>query len=108
MPFPSRVQLCDALLVYIRKNGGPNYAVIAADAYEPLAAHFQLTSEERNASRNELYKDGRPEPAWHGEVQYARRNLLKRGLLSSDAGRGLWMLTPQGLEAAERVESRKP
>jgi len=101
MPFPTREQLRVALLAYIYENGGPNHAVLANTTYEPLADHLRVSPSERKASRDEMFKDRRPEPAWHSMVQYARRDLVHQGLLSLDGGRGVWMLSAQGVKAVE-------
>jgi hypothetical protein len=105
MGFPTREKICTALLAYIYQNGGEKHAVIAGKSYEPLADRLGLSPSDRTVSRMELYGDRqRSEPAWHSMVQYARRDLVKRGLIARDAGIGIWMLTPEGISAAEQVE----
>ena len=104
MGFPAREKICAALLTYIYECGGEKYAVLAGKAYEPLANRLGLSESDKTVSRKDLYGDRRSEPAWHSAVQYARRDLVKRGLIASDAGTGVWMLTEDGVSAAARVE----
>jgi hypothetical protein len=101
MAYPTRDQLRTSLLLYIYQNGGGSRAVEAAAVYEPLADDFKLSASERRSPRRDVYKDNRPEPAWHSMVQYTRRDLLHRGMLSSEAPRGVWQLTHAGVRAAE-------
>ena len=107
MPFPTRQQLRTALLAYIYENGGSNRAVLASATYDPLADRCGVSPLERKVTRDEIYKDRRPEPAWHSIVQYARRDLVHQGLLSLDGGRGIWTLSAKGVQTAELV-SRTP
>lgn len=107
MAFPSLKQVGDALLVFIYENGGEQHAVGAAATYVPLADRVGLSPAERTVSRRELYGDNRSEPAWHSSVQYARRALLKAGLLSTDAKVGVWMLSSEGVSAAERLIAQR-
>ena len=107
MLFPSRERICAALLVHILENGGEDHAVLAGKTYQPLADHFGLSPSEREASRDRVYGDGRPEPAWHSAVQYARRNLVSRGLVSRDGGVGVWMLTAAGVSEAQELRGRE-
>jgi hypothetical protein len=106
MRFPGREKICAALLVHILKYGEERHAVLAAKTYEPLADQLGLSPSERVASRDQVHGDGRPDPAWHSAVQYARRNLVSRGLISRDGGIGVWMLTAAGVSEAQELVRR--
>ena len=105
MEFPSRKKIGVALLALIYESGGEKHAIPAGNAYEPLADRLGLSPADRSVSRKELYGDRRTEPAWHSAVQYARRDLVKRGLVSREGGVGIWMLTPEGVVAARKAET---
>lgn len=106
MGFPSREKICAALLVHLHERGGEKHAIPAGNVYEPLADRLGLAPADRSVSRKEMYGDRRTEPAWHSAVQYARRDLVKRGLISRDGGVGIWMLTAEGVTAAEQAAKR--
>lgn len=49
--------------------------------------------------------------SWSKSVQWERYEMVKEGLLSSDAGRGIWKITPQGrayLAAAGKLDDSQP
>jgi hypothetical protein len=101
MAFPNRTNICNALLIHLYSN--QSHATRPRDAYDAVANLVGLSPSDRSVSRKELYGDNRPEPAWHSMVQYARRELVKKGLIARQEV-GVWSLTDEGVKAAERLE----
>jgi 5-methylcytosine-specific restriction protein A len=99
LAFPHADELLVALLEHLLLNGGPRHEVKSADAYHPLAEHFDLSESERIRTRR--YNDGRYEPEWNNRVQWARNELRKAGLLDLTSGHGVWRLSPAGIVAAQ-------
>lgn len=103
MPFPEYQDIEDPLLCEIYIRGGK---VRASETYKPLADYFSLTDAERRMTRDEVHHDGRDELHWNNMVQWARRKLKAQGYLAS-AGHGIWQLSAEGMQAAEKVCKRK-
>jgi hypothetical protein len=51
-----------------------------------------------DADREELESGG---IRWQSRIQFARLRLVDRGLISKDAPRGTWAITPDGIKALE-------
>ena len=96
MTYPSYKEVADALLLDIFKNGGLGHEVRALDVYDRLADEFELTTTQREATRDDVFQDGHSGRAWHNRVQWARRQLKKEGLLDSSQ-HGHWQLTEAGV-----------
>ena len=97
MPYPPREEVVEELLMLLHDS--PDHWMPSDATYAPLAQHFGLTSEERVQTRNVVRNDGRDEPEWHNQVQWARERLRKDGYLRSTK-RGIWQLSSSGEEAA--------
>ncbi len=78
----------------------------AQDSYRPLADHFGLTEDEREATRDDVFRDHRPEPCWNNRVQWARRRLNDQGYLAS-TNRGYWKLSPESVRKASQTPWKK-
>jgi hypothetical protein len=69
--------------------------------YGPIADDFNLTAEQRNASR------ANGDPDWHYLVRQARRRLVDEGLID-DSHKGFWSLSAKGRSNAEWIVQGKP
>ena len=96
--YPKEHEIAEALLRYIYDHGGTDYEVTAWSTYEPLADHFDLSREERDRTRDEEFKDGKVQSAWHIKVQWARNTIKKQGYLASSR-HGYWRLSEKALKA---------
>ena len=97
--FPSYPKIEAALLQLISSRGGQ---IKSAEAYEPLADYFNLTSRARTIPRGEYFKNkDRSERAWNTLVQWGRRDLKKAGYIAPSKT-GIWKLSAEGIEHAAR------
>jgi Mrr restriction endonuclease-like protein len=101
MTFPLRSRIAPELLLLIYSKGGNLYQVNAADTYAPLADKFNLGIQAREMIQDELYKNGRAEPAWNNWVQWVRRDLVDEGYLDALASHGVWRMTSKGVSHAQ-------
>jgi len=100
--FPSQQRIADALLVYIRTNGGRDAMVSCDETYGPLADLFGLSPQLRRLTRSEYYEnDTHSGLAWPNLVQWGRRQLKDQGCLAPSA-HGTWRLSESGMHAADR------
>jgi hypothetical protein len=81
MALPKYKAIDEPLLCLIYLKGRPLYQMQSDYTYQPLADHFNLTTEERNMGRR--FTDNRFEYKWHNMVQYARMRLNKAGYLDN-------------------------
>lgn len=75
MAYPPYAEIERALEDELRARGQPTRA---KHLYDPLADHFGLTDRERTQPRH----DGQPGTVWGNRVQWARRTLVKRGIIA--------------------------
>jgi len=101
MNFPSRSRIRTELLLLIYSKGGNLYQLRSADTYAPLADKFNIGAEERKIIQDELRKNGRAEPVWNNEVQWARKDLVIEGYVHAFAHHGVWRLTTNGVLHAQ-------
>lgn len=87
MPFPSQRELEIPLLRLIDSLGGE---AKPKQLYEPLAAQFQLTPDER---RERMESTGSNK--WENDVQWVRQRLVTTGQIDPSV-RGLWRITSVG------------
>ncbi|WP_425156069.1 winged helix-turn-helix domain-containing protein [Candidatus Binatus sp.] len=88
----------EPLLCFIYLNGGSGFAVRSRTVYEPLAELFGLTQADQKRSR----PDGHAGVHWHNRVQWERQRLINKGLLDGST-RGVWRLSPAGIDRASLV-----
>ena len=100
MSFPDYREMDEPLLCFIYLNGGADYAVRPSSTYEPLAEFFGLTREDRIRPR----PDGYPGAHWQNRVQWERQRLINQGFLDGST-RGVWRLSPDGINRASRLAS---
>lgn len=108
MAYPEYADVEEPLLAAIYLQSGLSYSVRPQETYELLADYFELTDEERNATRHQVTGDGREETYWSNRVQWARRKLKDNGFLDTNAGHGVWRLSQKGIEHAKKVIELKP
>ena len=101
MAMPEYEDMEEPLLCYIFFNGGKGYSVRPADTYDPLADFFGLSRDERIRPRPDGYSGSQ----WQNRVQWTRQRLINHGDLDGSI-RGVWRLSPQGVQRATRVSSR--
>ncbi|SEF40628.1 winged helix-turn-helix domain-containing protein [Billgrantia desiderata] len=106
MTYPAYEEVELPLLKLLFERGGDSRQMRAKDTYEPLADHFELSTNERVQTRDELFGDGRDEPVWNNRVQWARRKLNEYGYLA-DSQRGYWKLSEKGAEKAKGLVTGK-
>src|ERR1700743_1768499 len=80
-------------LALLKLLQGYGRGVKPKEVYGQLADVFQLTGAQRTAKRRTTSGS-----AWHNRVQTAREHLVRQGLLDGSQ-RGVWRLTPKGVEA---------
>jgi restriction endonuclease Mrr len=97
MHFPDFQEMDEPLLCLMYFNGG---SVRPRDTYDPLAEFFGLTSKDRMRPR----PDGYTGSHWKNRVQWARQRLINHGFLDGST-RGIWRLSPAGMNRASRVAS---
>ncbi|WP_425156200.1 winged helix-turn-helix domain-containing protein [Candidatus Binatus sp.] len=91
----------EPLLCFIYYNGGSNYSVRPSETYEPLAGFFMLSEEDKRRPR----PDGYTGVHWKNYVQWARQRLINHGFLDGST-RGIWRLSPAGVNLASNVAAR--
>ncbi|MGH7923527.1 MAG: winged helix-turn-helix domain-containing protein [Candidatus Binatus sp.] len=100
MHFPDYKEVDEPLLCLLYFHGGADYAVRPSETYEPLAQHFGVTQEDQKRPRPDGYSGSQ----WKNHVQWARQRLINHGLLDGST-RGIWRLSPAGINLASRVAS---
>lgn len=98
MSYPNANEIETALLLRLYLDGGSDYQMKSSDTYQPLADQFGLSVADRVRGRT----DGRSEPEWHNKIQWARNELRKANYLDESAPRGIWKLSPTGIQAAQQ------
>ncbi len=96
---PQQAQLVLPLLQVARERGGK---VTPAEAYAELASRHGLT--DAVTRETIVVGGGRAHNLWERHVRFARERAKASGYLTS-GGRGVWELTDEGAEAAEKAES---
>ena len=76
--FPKYAEIKRALLLRLYEYGGRNYALRAADTYEPLADDLKLGAWARRVTRAEYLGDKKSQRYWDILVQSARETLVKK------------------------------
>ena|SRR5579864_8186536 len=66
-------------------------------AYRALARRLRLTPKELDVT---VYREKEPERAWHYECRQAIRRLRDQGYALPPPPKGVWIITPEGREAA--------
>jgi hypothetical protein len=89
MAIPTRPRIKEALVEFIRLQGGSSHSITPRDAYKGLAASFNLTKEDLEIERDS-------ETFWPNEVRWARQELVAEGILlpRDVSGYGIWQLAP--------------
>jgi HNH endonuclease/Mrr restriction endonuclease-like protein len=86
MAFPHRDLIKEALVEHLLSRGG---SLSASETYDPLAEKFQLTDKD--------LEERRPNGAlkWPNEIQWARDELIREGILLplEKSGWGIWTLS---------------
>jgi HNH endonuclease/Mrr restriction endonuclease-like protein len=98
MPFPTRKEIELPLLREIVRRGG---IAKPSDLYDPLAAHFNLTEEDRTETTPKLHRN-----KWHAEVSFARYALIRASELDGTE-HGVWRVTSQGKARAANSPPRE-
>src|SRR5262245_19784448 len=94
MNFPAHPDIKSALVDLLRQQGGSNFEMGLTDAYEDLADHFNLSTEERHASYEEVTGEGsNTENYWQNAIRTAKARLIDEGVLERSPGRGICKLT---------------
>jgi len=107
MSLPNQNDIIEPLLALLFLRGGSTHQVRSLDTYPLLAEYFQLTQQQRELTRDDVYNDGRGEKAWANSVQWARRALKDAGQLR-ESERGTWALSSTGIQAAQAIASKYP
>lgn len=100
MIFPSRDAIAAEIQTLIYQRGGRTYEMSPSEVYDQIAERFHLDKVARKLTRDEYYDDQNQSSAWANLVQWARQNLIDDGSLDRHAPRGIWRLTPKGIEQA--------
>jgi predicted HNH restriction endonuclease len=93
---PSQKEIEVPLLQELARRGGSarpsSVDSSGKNVYESLADHFGLTQEERERLGRYDITKGQNRNIWINDVQYTRRHLVDKGLISNQH-RGIWKLT---------------
>ncbi|MBJ7901588.1 MAG: hypothetical protein GC158_17100 [Cyanobacteria bacterium RI_101] len=99
--FPSLTDIEIPLLKELAKRGGSvrpsSQDANGKNVYEALADYFGLTQEERERLGRFHTTQRKYRNLWENEVQYVRRNLVDKKLISNKE-RGVWTITPKAYE----------
>lgn len=95
MPIPDYDSLDDGLLWFLYRHGGRDHTLRPRHVYDPLADLFGLTEQERV----QPVPGNQAEPLWRNRVRWARQHLATKSFLDPQL-RGLWRLTPRGVQRA--------
>jgi len=75
-----------------------------SDIYEPLADVLGVDEHDRRLTCDEYYGQYGAGSAFENIVRLAREDLVKEGFLERHAPRGIWRLTPRGVEIARVLD----
>jgi|SRR5581483_7982162 len=105
MPFPEEQLRQEALLclIYFRGyKGGEDFYLKPKEAYDQLADFFDLSADDRTRPVSE--KDARSN--WMIHVEGTRERLAQRGLILRPPPKGIWKLSPDGIQEAKHLSHR--
>jgi Mrr N-terminal domain len=83
------------ILLELLKRGGSGQATEVTDAVGQRLEGKLKQRDYENLDSGDV--------RWRNRTQFTRHTLKKRGLISSDSPRGIWKLTPEGIEAAKQL-----